>query len=1173
MFFKTSLFSVLTSFFLSTQTFAMFQPREENVNLLPASSKKNSIKGGAEKSASQSSSPSARNCDFEDKKQFEEKIAYFAMNRSTPSHYERYEFHELLRNLGVSLDAEISPRGNEKDLIRKTLINIDTLMTYANSPDKRSYNKNYFTLIRHSLLELIYNFIYYRVHEATNFLDTLDHREDTYFKKATQDQKNRISSFLERHDIKNALQSVLNFCPSLTKKGKDFLFNYASPQCGAFINLDIPLTPIGKSPYLHLFLDLIPQLLLIDDWSSFSHGLRIAKSGIHTLQNRELIIRLARVHQTIVDVSQVPLTHLSSENVQKYAQQNLYFLGTTIPKWIPYDFHKVTKEKYAQAEICRKSSLPDKVIEGQTTILHSRIPWNDLLSIGNMLHSNNHETEPTHLRIFYSALPEIVAECKHLRTLTLNLIKNYKGLTVEISPYPPSFPHIQYLAAYNKDKGYVKKLIPYLESFSPQNIQNTPQFDLEGRMIQYAALRTLAVLGETSKEIVAISSDKNLTLWKNIEDIRDTLAHPENYLLAHQRLRELLEDSKSFLTAIHSHDFKELLIRVRSVYTSLQGLNTWVKIKTFYHVFSSPLFEESQNISNFVHYLKSRLGSEEKNQLKDTFEQRRKLTIGEILDLEKEATDCLDGKFRRPLRELRTDIDQLPLPENKKKILKETGNFHKDLQEKREKGVLCIQELFLSFDTNESLPNLERFFIDSSALSPSEKIEQYIEKLPLLTEDKRILREAFKKINKNPLKDKQKEKLKAILEKLSSHEMHADLTQIFEEDSKVLSKYHLHFEENVKVLPLHENEKKALKALYIQIKSEELSLKEQESVRAVLQRALDNFHHILKVKDELLGTTLNTQFEKDNIESSLEALPIENSSKKLLKSAFMLLDSDSLKTNKKQEVHTIFDEIKSYTILDFARSTAEDLIEILSDPTKHLLPQKELTSKLDHLGVENQTLWITFYQRIISSSESSSANTSQADLPNSSPHINKGVRLDSPNDYTKSLFRIKGSAKSLLRTLQELRKITENYRDHQKDGALDKYANNNLIHYACEHLTSCLRSHASILEESLKLIKIYKNPHPAVVNINQMYDRIENNLNYIIQKGKDTFHLHDVTEFENMTEYGRRYLMFSQVIEFLDGFPLSRASKNEAILRLPSFFEELQTLLIFTQEELCGSVH
>ena len=244
-----------------------------------------------------------------------------------------------------------------------------------------------------------------------------------------------------------------------------------------------------------------------------------------------------------------------SDGERKYILDNLYFLSaianSTFPGVvkIPYNYLSIssTDKESAKTLLKTRNAVEVKKRQACRTLLHARIPWQALCTVGTFLHRSGGvpETAAESRRQQVSdAIVDLVDELKIVdqmidALISFELTEFSKEPLPEVKEPPEGcYKHLLCLAAKREEERSLEKINRVLRRWD--NIPTVADMKMK-----FAMLRTLQVLGEMCKNLGEYGSLSDDDIWAKLEELRDLLSHSERFIVA-KRIERLLEDDRIF---------------------------------------------------------------------------------------------------------------------------------------------------------------------------------------------------------------------------------------------------------------------------------------------------------------------------------------------------------------------------------------------------------------------------------------------------------------------------------------------------------------------------------------------------------------------------------------------------------------------------------------------------
>ena len=1082
---------------------------------------------------------------YEEQSLWEEHFGFFVCKTGwvSPNPRENGLLLQDMKELNLSDNALCLSTEREKSLISKIISDINILINYSSDTENHQQDRTYYKEIRLKLFESIHALIYGRVWTAEDTLESLRAgiSSGSPFDKFATQQESELNDFYNNKPIQNFLNLIYTRYPGLKNKKPDLYSNHDGAQF-------FPVT-IMKSPYVPVILDLIPHLYTVE-WEDLSQFLSKKQEIEKIKKNQEEIMNLLWVRQYIRYVTEIPLVLLQSTNVDdlieqykdrrlpgqsalvwnpvtfgdihRYLALNLMQLGWSIENLSP-NLRKISPDKMKSA--LSKSSI----LENQAIIFYNSLPLNSLALIQKFLMEEGKKSKENRVPIpplLIDAAYDIALEFKILKKTVDNLIhilvdqKSIENFSLgDIS----SFSNIHMLGDHVTDRLYLEKLVSTLESFvsGQQNVSQNPNFHL---WIRYAVLRSLVTLGEASKEITYPRFNKKNDFSRSVEEIRDILAHPEKYPYASIRLKEFVEQNPDNIFDSIISAYLNLYQIFQKDLNSLNSLQNWKEIKDFYIselLLDSTLF---QPIIYLRRHLQSRLGVKAKQELLETFDRRKKESINHLDEIRNKLIQGLSNSFSgNEISAIRQEITGLSLPEFKKKELRESTNFFKDQNTKKEKRLINIKNILDPFTKlenhalNTNLDYLKNAFHSDKHYDESD-FKNALERLPGLSSEKKKLEELYKcKIAPFQIIKLQPD-VDAYLETLPTEQK--DKLISFIQDDQASIQHRPSFEKTLKGINLFEEQKEKIRTFFLfkikpgfsdQDLNQALNL--LNTIGNILSNAFDAATFLSKIEKTI---SLN----EEQIEENINILPLIKKEKQILKQNFSELNIENLLNEEVKKITIILDLMLNYIEDETAMVKITEFIEHIAYPRDEMPPKEAVKNELDLLGLqqEDKEKWLKHFNFIHDTKkETSNPEESQ---------------------FKKIKKKIQRFTKQMLHTLERLHIITSDHRNYRDPNCSLEFCKNDFLYYACEYLSGTLRNQAIILEDKIRFLKDYDNLTYNTNGYNIIFSRLETQLSNLIKKGNDIFHLHDVTTSGIQTEEERRSSLLRGIIFLLDETPL-----------------------------------
>jgi len=501
--------------------------------------------------------------------------------------------------------------------------------------------------------------------------------------KMKQAAQKEIDLYREKPEIKFCFDSIFQRCSYLAEK-------YDSMKQGRYESLaELPTEPSDKvyeasyTPHITGLLRVCETFRNSTEPNRFEIFKAECEKYITQQKSREhfqtLVVPLIGFLQCIKNILLWPQQYELAPGEIKYINSNLYFLigisGKSIAG-IPYKYLSISEEdkKNAEAVLKKKDSPLQKKREASRTLLHARIPWASLQALGCLLHKSGGVSETE--AVFNQALvtASLIDLIPNLPAVKQSIEELVEFELTECSPAPSivqpaklpegCYAYIQLLGNISEIQRSIKKTLEILRSW-----RNRPLMadDFKTPKIRYAALRTIQILGELSKnlrEAGILSADAS---WDNLEELRDLLSHSERISLF-KRLKIWIDQPEGKYIAGFFEDFRTLGEYFQDRLAVLNQAKTWADRKRLHQKGKErPANLELNGLQDLYIFLAAKITQEQQLALRETLKKAEAVKAREEIARIKE--EFLQNKFDPQTYQAK--IAKLPLAKGQQKLLEE----------------------------------------------------------------------------------------------------------------------------------------------------------------------------------------------------------------------------------------------------------------------------------------------------------------------------------------------------------------------------------------------------------------------------------------------------------------------------------------------------------------------
>ncbi|MCB1118420.1 MAG: hypothetical protein KDK65_00510 [Chlamydiia bacterium] len=258
---------------------------------------------------------------------------------------------------------------------------------------------------------------------------------------------------------------------------------------------------------------------------------------------QRVIVPLLFFGQCVKNILQWPRVYPLSDGERRYILSNLRCLkeitgGSDIK--IPYAFLRLSETEVANAK-------KKKTRDACRTLMHARIPWQALCTIGTLLHRSGGVSEADAKKnrqrvsdVLDNLFDELQFVDRMIDELIAFEVTEFSGESLpQVAELPKgSYKHLFALGCVQEKERSLAKINTILSQW-----YSVPQ--VSERKFKYALLRTLQILGEMCKNLGDYALLGEDDIWEKLEELRDFLAHTERPLIA-KRLEKILEKDQLF---------------------------------------------------------------------------------------------------------------------------------------------------------------------------------------------------------------------------------------------------------------------------------------------------------------------------------------------------------------------------------------------------------------------------------------------------------------------------------------------------------------------------------------------------------------------------------------------------------------------------------------------------
>ena len=313
---------------------------------------------------------------------------------------------------------------------------------------------------------------------------------------------------------------------------------------------------------------------------------------------------------------------------------------------ISYEYLSIPEEKI-KSEIKILNSKTESISRKRQScriLYHSRIPWEALRNIGNLMSGDR--SELVQWQFFTKTFVNIIKELPEVRESMQALIDFEM---TEFNPEPslpsqefcsPKYKWINDVGSFVKSRSNLSGCVENLDYFS--NVTLT-QDDYSTPKIQYAIVRELQIVGEIVKNLRKTGLLENNELWDKLQDIRDALSHPEQA----KNYTKVI----NLFTVTENHHYFILLLKdiriIRDYFNNL--LKNFDTLDKFINYMSAKeeLSSELPGIAKFHNFLCGKLSVELETELRETvFNEESKKTRANIVNVRDSFIGWLKGDLK-----------------------------------------------------------------------------------------------------------------------------------------------------------------------------------------------------------------------------------------------------------------------------------------------------------------------------------------------------------------------------------------------------------------------------------------------------------------------------------------------------------------------------------------------
>lgn len=574
----------------------------------------------------------------------------------TPHHIFMHNQREFRQELGQCL-----PPGITEDLVSPILGSVEDLEKVSEKIERQ-----------------------YPGHKET--IQTLIGKSYLFLQRARQKAQEEIDHYHKNLEIKCCFDAIFKRCPYLADKYRILL------QLGVYSSMqEIPRSPSAKIIQASYFPQIIDLLKSCEAFNSSTADNRFenfkgqCEQYLKQQKPREhfqsSIVPLIGFLQSLKNILMWPQEYELSPGEVHFIQANLLLFtlitdnSRTGTPTIPYKYLSISEEDKKNAEaILNKgeSSLPKKR-EACRLLLHARIPWAALQALGCLLHKSggvseyeaafNHQLVRDSLDDLIPNLPAAQQTIEELIEFELTECSPAPSIVRPAKLSEGCYVYIQLAGNISGIQRSITKTLQILGFWRNHPLMKT---DFMTPKVRYAALRTVQILGELSKNLHdagVLSAD---TCWDSLEELRDLLSHPERISLFKRLLQWVHQPEGRYVSGFFE-DFRTLAEYFDQRARVLKDADTWAKRKKVHESRERPANLELTGIQDLYVFLAAKISREQQLALLETLKKPQAVQARE--EIVKIKEEFSHGKF--DLQTYQTKIAKLPLTKIQQKRLEE----------------------------------------------------------------------------------------------------------------------------------------------------------------------------------------------------------------------------------------------------------------------------------------------------------------------------------------------------------------------------------------------------------------------------------------------------------------------------------------------------------------------
>lgn len=553
--------------------------------------------------------------------------------------------------------------------------------------------------------------------------------------QARQKAQDEIDLYRQIPDIKLCFEVIFSRCLYLEDK-------YEYMKCGRYSSRgEMPSSPAATIVQASYLSQITGLLRVCETFRSSTAGNRFetfkgaCEQYLKQRKAREhfqtSIVPLLEFLQVLKNILMWPQEYEIAPGEFHFIRLNLNYLMTISNKnvtgssLIPYKYLSISEEdkKTAEATLNKDPSLQKKR-EACRLLLHARIPWAALQALGCLLHTSGgvSEHEKTfNQQLVRDSLEDLIPNLPRVKQAIEELLEfelsecSAAPPTVRPSKLPEGcYAYIQLLGNMSETQRSIKKILEILEFW--RNLQPIA-VDFEAPKVRYAALRTIQILGELSKNLHEAGILNADTCWDNLEELRDLLSHSERISLFKRLQLWLLKPEGGRMPGFFK-DFRTLDKYFNQLARVLKDADTWAKRKKVHQSRERPANLELTGLQDLYVFLAAKISREQQLALLDTLKKPEAVQARE--EIVKIKEEFSHDKFDPQTYQAK--ILKLPLTKIQQKLLEEAikvmlnpraaENNHRSAKPGMLKKVVQIIEAFKKNkklnDSRDSLEDLTR---------------------------------------------------------------------------------------------------------------------------------------------------------------------------------------------------------------------------------------------------------------------------------------------------------------------------------------------------------------------------------------------------------------------------------------------------------------------------------